>query len=142
MRRVPLLLLAYLAASLAGGVAFVAIMTLGAGGSEAPSFVAILSVLVAALGATVAAPVAVPTILATERWGKGPWWVFLLAGLAVAALIASIQFWFFGANLAVADISGLLSLAVPPAAAMTFWFIAWHRNPPKQKVAPLAEVFE
>ncbi|QIQ85248.1 hypothetical protein [Erythrobacter sp.] len=138
MRRVPLLLLAYLAASLAGGVAFIAIVALRDGGGS-PFFLAILPVFVAALGATVAAPVAVPTILATERWGKGPWWVFLLAGIACSALVIGLLEW-FGSN---GELWAWFALAAPSvASAMTFWFIAWYRNPPRQPVAPLAEVFE
>lgn len=139
MRRVPLLLLAYLAASLAGGVVFVAVVALRDGGGGLPLFLAVLPVFVAALGATVAAPVAVPVILATERWGKGPWWVFLLAGLACSALVIGLLEW-FGSN---GELRAWFALAAPSvASAMLFWFIAWHRNPPKQPVAPLAEVFE
>jgi hypothetical protein len=136
-------LLAYLAAALVGGTVFAGVLMLTAGEGMAPiSFAILMQCVVALVGAIVALPIAAPIVIMTEKWGQGPWWVFFVAGLAVAALVASIQFWFFGAELRTMEIGGLLLLAAPPAAAMTFWFIAWHRNPPKQTVAPLAEVFE
>ena len=136
-------MLAYLAAALVGGTVFAGVLMLAAGEGMAPiSFAILMLCVVALVGGIVALPIAAPTIMMTERWGQGPWWIFFVAGLAVTVVIAAIQFWFFDAELRTMEIGGLLFLVAPPAAAMTFWFIAWHRNPPKQLVAPLAEVFE
>jgi len=63
---VPLLLLAYLAASLAGGVAFDAIVAIGDGGGGSPLVLAIFPVFVAAFGATV-----VPEVNRMEATASG-----------------------------------------------------------------------
>jgi len=136
--RIPIL--SYLAAALTGSVV-AGIAAMGMAGVYGQLATFLLGVMFVFLfGGVLALPVAVPTIVVTERMGKGPWWVFLLAGIGTG--IALFTIW---VGLTSADgYSEVLWLLMPAtiSAAMTYWFIAWQRNPPVLDIEPTVEVFE
>ena len=88
-------------------------------------------------GGILGTPVAVPAIIATERWGKGPCWFFLSLGagscLGVLALIAQ-------SGWTTEQMIALLVAAIVASGA--YWFFAWHLFPPQKEIESIQEVFE
>ncbi|WP_423141172.1 hypothetical protein ACOYW6_10030 [Parablastomonas sp. CN1-191] len=124
IRRVIAVVLAYVAAALAVGAAFVAWgvasdadgWTFGEIGSGIP-----LSGLMAAIYAL---PVAVPIILLTELSRAGHWFQFLLAGIALGVLLtlALTEVPYRGLDMELASMLMSLSLL----GSMAYWLFAWR----------------
>jgi hypothetical protein len=137
--RVPVL--AYLAALAVGSGVFavtVAIMDISVG-----PFVLVLAFVAFVFGGVLALPVALPVIIVTERWGKGPWWLFLGAGGGASLPILAMMGLFGGTGEAGAALS-ILGFLLPTtiSAAMTYWFVAWKRWGPEPDFSSTLEMFE
>ena len=116
---------AYLAASSIGGAvlgAYSILFDTTTGRLIDALGIAVISTL---FGAGFVAPIAVPLIIATEAMRRGPWWLFLGGGVAAAAFLL----WMLIPDLETTPT--LLALTICPFSALTYWFIAWHRYPPK-----------
>ncbi|MEO0591855.1 MAG: hypothetical protein AAFZ11_15040 [Pseudomonadota bacterium] len=136
--RIKVPLLAYAAAALAGAAVFAGLSTVI--NQEPVSFDLLIYALPALfiIGAVVAAPVAAPTIIITERRRSGPFWVFLAAGLVAGFAILGVLTYFTGWAS-----KGLILIPAPTtAASLTYWLVAWHWFAPKDTVEAERKVFE
>lgn len=124
MRRLLTILGAYLAACTLGAGLFASWLIV-----DSPVFApsdwvwAFITAFVVA--GALAVPVALPIILATEVAEFGHWAIFLGGGVAAAAFLL----WILIPDLEAEPV--VLALALCPAAALIYWFIAWKRFPPK-----------
>lgn len=82
------------------------------------------------VGGAMAVPVAFPIIIATEAMRFGHWAIFCGGGVAAAAFLL----WILIPDLEAEPV--LLALTLCPAAALTYWFVAWNRFPPKLVSVP------
>ena len=89
--------------------------------------------------AAISLPLGLPTIIATERRGGGPIWIFLCLALFHVLLIAT---WFVFENSRVEwDI--LAALTLPFALGwLAYWFVAWKLLPPEPDLGAEREVFQ
>ncbi len=77
-------------------------------------------------------PIGLPAILATERRAKGPLWVFMSVALLHVAFIIG---WFSPLRSNV-DLGIFVILATPFCLGwLSYWYIAWKRFPPEEKVS-------
>lgn len=127
MRRLLTVLLAYCVAAIVGAAIFFTAFPLGPG---AKGFLIGIYFFVTAFGAVLAAPIALPLILATEIRGEAKLWWFVLAGVLAGLLV-------FGLLISDGGWQALaISMATFPIAAVTYWLIAWKRFAPIQPKAP------
>lgn len=137
--RIKVPLLAYAAAALAGAAFFISSAVLI---NEEPfaleDLIYILLTLVI-VGGVLAAPVAAPTIIITERRKSGPSWVFLSAGLVAGFAMLGVFVYLSGWP---RNSMGFILPATTTAASMTYWLVAWHWLAPKDNIEAELEVFE
>lgn len=136
--RIRIPLLGYAAACITGPLVF-SLFIIGNdpyGGLELAFGIGFVGMLV---GSIIALPVALPLILFTEKWGKGPCWVFagggFFAGAAPLLLLAG------EANNP--DILFLSMLVFSTTlSGIVYWLVAWQIYPLHPEIEEEVEVFQ
>ena len=136
--RVRIPFLGYVAGCLAGAAFFILAASFEGPMNDTVSLF-FMGLFVTFAGGVIAAPLAVPFIILAERKRVGEWWMFLAAGIGIGVIMLGMITYlggpFRGRNV-------ILGSGPPIIAALTYWFFAWHRNPPIPEIESDLKVFE